>query len=909
MDQSSFIISQRYLMDHIIANKAFMKKIKTKFIAVILIVVFSSIPLSPFREIGSPKQANAAEINGYQEWNEDKTISGAIFVDPDSTLVIGKGVNITMDGETPTIYVEGTLIIKGTAKNPVKFRRSQIDVEYSIFIEDGGKVIAKNIDVSGGGRDGGAIFLKRDTPHWNNALAWYGEYQGAFNVFGGILDVEGGNFHDNYVGITTEYGSTKVNRSKFSNNTIPVINGSDFKYNWWGSDSEPKKCDRNSICLDNEIRGNPDTSFWTATENFHDPVVIIPGIMGSQKILGKWKMDPIFHTYKNLFKEFKENGYEEGRDLFEFPYEWRDSNVENAKFLRNKINDIKQEANWPKVDIVAHSMGGLLAREYIESDLYQDDVDQFVALGTPHAGAPKDYLTWEGGDISEPKLSITDEFIKEIFKQEAKEKGYSSLFDYIRKRPISSVRELLPTYDYLYDVADKSMREYPSGYPTNPFLENLNSEENISKIKEVEFHDVIGELNDSTITKIRAEKPSPESGSIWEHGRPENYDSLFGDHGLEMGNGDGTVPTKSAKNISSDEQIVLESNHLDLPSKAADDVYEILTNKKPEHKIDYAKIAKIIVFLVFSPVDIQVISPDGKRVGKNFETGGSFDEIEGAYYTGSDTDTEFLTIPNPEDGEYKVLTKGTGEGEYNIEISKISEDPVNPENATEVSGIVTGVAKIGQEQEASVQVKENEIITQEKDTVAPKIQITSPEEGKQYLNNENLAIQYHVEDNKTSAENIQTKSYLDESEILKKEIDLSLEKFGTHTLKVSAVDEAGNESQKEASFVNVASMDSMLYNIGHYFQLGFIKTKSDQRLLYAYLQNVKRGMKVIERIKQNSRLSAEIKEKLISNFKNSQIKYIDMIIIQLQKSNKFKSVDEKVKQLLEEDLEYVKNSF
>ena len=34
-------------------------------------------------------------------------------------------------------------------------------------------------------------------------------------------------------------------------------------------------------------------------------------------------------------------------------------------------------------------MGGLLAREYIESDYYEDDIDQLITIGTPHLGSTK----------------------------------------------------------------------------------------------------------------------------------------------------------------------------------------------------------------------------------------------------------------------------------------------------------------------------------------------------------------------------------------------------------------------------------------------------------------------------------------------------------------------------------------
>lgn len=48
-----------------------------------------------------------------------------------------------------------------------------------------------------------------------------------------------------------------------------------------------------------------------------------------------------------------------------------------------------------KVVLVAHSMGGLVSRAYLESDLYRGDVVALFTLGTPHVGVPVNVLsTW-----------------------------------------------------------------------------------------------------------------------------------------------------------------------------------------------------------------------------------------------------------------------------------------------------------------------------------------------------------------------------------------------------------------------------------------------------------------------------------------------------------------------------------
>lgn len=659
------------------------------FLVIAFSLLFSLSPLSyQVFPAHSDDSSDYEELTGYSEWSGDMVISKNIDILEGATLVIKKGTNITFKGKV-FLYVDGKLDARGTVKEPIKFRFEQTgdgsfySSFYSISVYDGGEATFRNVDIKDGGEyqapgpppvpigENGSKFI-------NQAYANSLMMLGAIQFMGGKLEMDHCNFHDNKLAFYSEerdMSGVKVNRSTFQNNIEDVVNlnysNADFRYNFWGRENGPDM---------DKIIGDVNSSYWTDQRIKHDPVIVIPGILGSMPsylLFGKLTLDPVFHVYDNLYQEFKNDGYSEGEDLFAFPYEWRDSNVDNAKLLASKIQEIKEKNHWPKVDLVAHSMGGLLARQYIESDYYQNDVDQLVTLGTPHEGAPADYLTWESGDINVPySTNILDILAEKMFKQEAKENGYSNLFEYIRKRPIESIRDLLPIYNYLYSTSDNSMRTYPNSYPTNSFLENLNLSDNVSKLNQVEFDNIIGN-GKSTVMGIRVGKPSMQSGSTWEHGLPEDYDSLSGNHGLQKGDGDGTVPLYSSQSeiIPADYELSLKSDHLGLPANAKKDVLEILTGIRFENVSSDNSYAKnVMMFFVFSPVDIQVVDKDGHRVGKDFATGKNINEIPGAYYSGFGTDNEFLTIPDPEDGGYKLITRGTGSGNYKVEIAEASDD-------------------------------------------------------------------------------------------------------------------------------------------------------------------------------------------------------------------------------------------
>jgi pimeloyl-ACP methyl ester carboxylesterase len=62
---------------------------------------------------------------------------------------------------------------------------------------------------------------------------------------------------------------------------------------------------------------------------------------------------------------------------------------ENAKILQQTIDRARDATGQPRVIVVAHSMGGLVSRAYIENpERYRQDVDQLFTFGTPHEGTP-----------------------------------------------------------------------------------------------------------------------------------------------------------------------------------------------------------------------------------------------------------------------------------------------------------------------------------------------------------------------------------------------------------------------------------------------------------------------------------------------------------------------------------------
>lgn len=403
-----------------------------------------------------------------------------------------------------------------------------------------------------------------------------------------------------------------------------------------------------------------------------DPVILIPGILGSWQVNGRWELDPILHTYDNLWEALKTAGYTEGKDLFALPYQWRDSNAITAQKLREKINEIKAICNCSKVDLIGHSMGGLVARSYIEGDNYQNDVDQMIFLATPHRGAPGAYLMWEGGSTG---IDQSNWFMDRIFTLEAEFNGYGYVSKYLREKPIKSVEELLPAYDYLRDKDTGLIRTYPNNYPRNIFLEDLNSATSLERMTNIRMLNILGDEGDlSTIDILRVVHKEDAFGD-WQNGYPENYFNMFSDHGLEYGPGDNTVPKKSNDNFAGGNNVVIEnSNHHQIATDAQRVVIKELTDKEPAQEIRNSYVQNLLMVRIFSPADFQIVAPDGKILGTDFASSSTLNQIAGAYYVNSSNSPEFAIIPNPQAGEYQVRLSGTGNGSYRLSMSYLDDD-------------------------------------------------------------------------------------------------------------------------------------------------------------------------------------------------------------------------------------------
>ncbi|MBI5840498.1 MAG: PxKF domain-containing protein, partial [Chloroflexi bacterium] len=102
--------------------------------------------------------------------------------------------------------------------------------------------------------------------------------------------------------------------------------------------------------------------------------------------------------YNNLLTDLQNAGYQPGVDLFVFPYDWRMDIATNAALLDSKVQEALEKANGTKdtsqwtikqIDLLTHSMGASVARQYISDPARAARVNRLIAIGPAFLGAPK----------------------------------------------------------------------------------------------------------------------------------------------------------------------------------------------------------------------------------------------------------------------------------------------------------------------------------------------------------------------------------------------------------------------------------------------------------------------------------------------------------------------------------------
>lgn len=478
--------------------------------------------------------------------------------------------------------------------------------------------------------------------------------------------------------------------------------------------------------------GLSDININVELEKDKNPVIIIPGIMGSylnEKDSGDevWpNVTKMFLSYNDsyldnlilpidgvpdngdvtsgniirkisdndffdgLIKELEGNGYKEGIDLFVLSYDWRRNINYSAggeatidkNTLISKISEVLSKTGAEKVDLVAHSMGGLVVKQYMK-EFGTEKIGKFIDVATPHLGAPKAAKILMYGDNMD--IAYLDSYI--LNQNRVK----------IISQNMSSVYELLPSQKY-FDEADSNYNSYFSDIfdiDNNGITGNLNFTDSVQLLANSGRNGDL--LVKSDILHKNIDNYSPIDNGVDTYnivgcGKPTlgkiyllNKEKSGGnEYGLKYISGDGTVPVRSAEYLQTNNEFYVKNKtHATISStnEVKKLVSSILLNSLTKFNFDdYDNLSqnKDNDFCALngtqveyhSPIDLHIYDENNNHVGP-MENGDIENNIPGVEYDIIDNN-KFAFLP---DGKtYRVEGVATESDTFNARIQRINNN-------------------------------------------------------------------------------------------------------------------------------------------------------------------------------------------------------------------------------------------
>jgi pimeloyl-ACP methyl ester carboxylesterase len=100
------------------------------------------------------------------------------------------------------------------------------------------------------------------------------------------------------------------------------------------------------------------------------------------------------------------------------PFSRTNTIAENAAVLAGYIDGVKERTGAAEVDIVAHSMGGLISRYYVDRLMGERDVGRLVMLGTPNGGSACAVLPASLGISTPATVELRPSYLDDVFNRQ-----------------------------------------------------------------------------------------------------------------------------------------------------------------------------------------------------------------------------------------------------------------------------------------------------------------------------------------------------------------------------------------------------------------------------------------------------------------------------------------------------------
>jgi len=474
------------------------------------------------------------------------------------------------------------------------------------------------------------------------------------------------------------------------------------------------------------------------------PVILVAGMMASASsrtsVFGGIGYVPVLSLAKpdrnvKIFEKSKfgwkslEDCLKDDFLVFDCPWDWRlGADEAMQEYLIPIINKALQRSTTGKVHIIAHSMGGLLSRALIQSDIlygagvkYYEKIDKLVMIATPHLGSCNPYHIWEGGDPkgvddlvgSGPSNAYTRVFkelwektYSNIHKKKWDPKKHCAIVNFLVNEVYggydkpSSLRQLMYTGNFLTLKSDSSNSAKWWGVTTpgneNIWLKNLNASPNVDRM--TASMDEFGKVR--TLVLVGDGKETLRAIHAWKASGlcPEGFKYLDGlpvapvkdeDNAILVPDGgDGTVlydsaiwpTTKKAGKWAVLGDVNSDTAHAKLPGKFNAQISTFLTGVVktaiPGRAADPP--TSTLTFTIDNSQRFVVFDPDGNRVGIDLMSGEAVNEIAGAYML-FDGRQGVVSLPDPVVGSYSMAYYGGPRRDFELTVSYFADDELDSE--------------------------------------------------------------------------------------------------------------------------------------------------------------------------------------------------------------------------------------
>ncbi|MDR3577949.1 MAG: alpha/beta fold hydrolase [Anaerolineaceae bacterium] len=237
------------------------------------------------------------------------------------------------------------------------------------------------------------------------------------------------------------------------------------------------------------------------------------------------------NIYGNIVTALNSDDY----PIYTFPYDWRLSLENNAKLLDIRVEEIRNVTGAKKVILLGHSMGGLVARQYISAKSWASKVDKVISVGSPYWGAPQAADVMREGKTG---IKFVDYFSKLLGK---------TITDMVRNSPGSM--ELLPSRAYFqqsppyYQINGKSFSSYDG---TTQYFKSNGQNPILLDIAQ-NFHDRVDDFTNLNGVSYFVLAANHDWTPTVFNEKPCESQTGICDTAIEYDLGDGTVPITSAR--------------------------------------------------------------------------------------------------------------------------------------------------------------------------------------------------------------------------------------------------------------------------------------------------------------------------------------------------------------------------